>query len=254
MKLLLLSDLHNEFAVFKPAALEADLVVLTGDIDVGLKGARWAIKTFSSIPILYVAGNHEYYTHHLPSLLKEFRALSAQTPHFYFLENARFITENVRFLGCTLWTDFLLFGPEKKEISGRAAEKNLADFSQILISGNSSARKIRFADFIRFNTESLAFLKKELSRPYNGKTVLLSHHAPLPESVPEKFKNHLLSAAFASDLRELIKQYRPQVWIHGHTHYNVDYVYDKTRIVSNQRGYHPFELAENFRTSFILDL
>jgi len=47
----------------------------------------------------------------------------------------------------------------------------------------------------------------------------------------------MFSAAFASDLDSLIRASRIPLWIHGHTHYNVDYKIGATRIYSNQRGY-----------------
>jgi len=42
---------------------DVDGVVLCGDTDLGTKGAAWALRTFKKIPVLYVAGNHEYYKH-----------------------------------------------------------------------------------------------------------------------------------------------------------------------------------------------
>jgi hypothetical protein len=54
-----------------------------------------------------------------------------------------------------------------------------------------------------------------------------------------------LSAAFASDLDSLIQASRVPLWIHGHTHHNVDYTIGKTRIYSNQRGY-PHERLAGF--------
>jgi len=36
MKLHILNDLHNEFEDFEPPATDADVVVLTGDIGVGI--------------------------------------------------------------------------------------------------------------------------------------------------------------------------------------------------------------------------
>lgn len=49
MKLLVLSDLHVEFAPFAPdsqAMTAADVVVLAGDIHKGAQGMAWARQTF----------------------------------------------------------------------------------------------------------------------------------------------------------------------------------------------------------------
>ena len=63
MKLLVLSDLHVEFAAFQPdleATKAADVVVLAGDIYKGEHGMHWARRTFPDKKIVYVAGNHEF--------------------------------------------------------------------------------------------------------------------------------------------------------------------------------------------------
>ena len=47
MKLHLLSDLHLEFEGLTPPATDADVVLLPGDIHLGVKGIEWAKHTFS---------------------------------------------------------------------------------------------------------------------------------------------------------------------------------------------------------------
>ena len=77
MKLLVLSDLHVEFAPFVPdaeAIQAADVVVLAGDIHKGVQGMDWARKTFLNQEIIYVAGNHEFYGQHWDKLLDRLRA------------------------------------------------------------------------------------------------------------------------------------------------------------------------------------
>lgn len=60
MRIHVLSDLHNEFDRHCPEAIQADVVVLAGDVDLGLRGLEWAAEVFAPTPIVYVAGNHEY--------------------------------------------------------------------------------------------------------------------------------------------------------------------------------------------------
>ena len=59
MRLQILSDLHLETEAFDPTpAPGADLLVLAGDID-----TRWAgLERFRDwpVPVIYVAGNHEF--------------------------------------------------------------------------------------------------------------------------------------------------------------------------------------------------
>jgi len=61
MKLHILSDLHTEFADFSPPDTNADIVILAGDIGVGLGGIEWAARRFPRAPVIYVPGNHEFY-------------------------------------------------------------------------------------------------------------------------------------------------------------------------------------------------
>ena len=73
MKIHILNDLHIEFGAFEPPPTDADVVVLAGDIGVGLEGLHWAQSCFSDKPVIYVPGNHEFY-HHDIALINEFKA------------------------------------------------------------------------------------------------------------------------------------------------------------------------------------
>ena len=66
-----------EFEAFAPPPADADAVVLAGDISLGTRGVRFARRWFDGVPVLFVAGNHEYYRHALPALTAELRAAAA---------------------------------------------------------------------------------------------------------------------------------------------------------------------------------
>jgi predicted phosphodiesterase len=68
-----LSDLHLEFEAFTPEPVEADVIVLAGDTDLGTRGLEWAAKTFPNKAVIYVAGNHEFYGHSSPKIDKAMR-------------------------------------------------------------------------------------------------------------------------------------------------------------------------------------
>ena len=46
-----------------------------------------------------------------------------------------------------------------------------------------------------------------------------------------------MSAAYASNLEELIVQYQPKYWIHGHIHAPVRYNIGATEVICNPHGY-----------------
>jgi len=53
------SDVHLEFGDCAFPHMEADLIVAAGDIAPGIHALPWLSQ--AQAPVLYVAGNHEYY-------------------------------------------------------------------------------------------------------------------------------------------------------------------------------------------------
>jgi len=66
------------------SARAADVVILAGDIDSHTNGLEWAARSFMQQPIIYIAGNHEYYGSNL-GLLDEMRK-KADALQIHFLE------------------------------------------------------------------------------------------------------------------------------------------------------------------------
>jgi hypothetical protein len=54
-------QLHLEFQGWIPPKSDADIVVLAGDVHVGVRGIEWARRSFPLCPVVYVPGNHEFY-------------------------------------------------------------------------------------------------------------------------------------------------------------------------------------------------
>ena len=77
MRLHVLSDLHLEHAPFTAPQVDADVVVLAGDIAPGTAGIEWMRSRFDGRPVLYVAGNHEFYGQDLPGLTGRMRDAAA---------------------------------------------------------------------------------------------------------------------------------------------------------------------------------
>ncbi|WP_341325735.1 hypothetical protein [Methylotuvimicrobium sp. KM2] len=75
----------------------------------GCNGLEWSRRRFANREIIYVAGNHEFYDNDL-SIIDELRA-TAKTLGIHFLDNDGIVIDGVRFLGCTLWTDFNRYSP-----------------------------------------------------------------------------------------------------------------------------------------------
>ncbi|CDF85741.1 Metallophosphoesterase [Pseudomonas knackmussii B13] len=244
MKILILSDLHNEFDMYRHAGCGEDVVILAGDIDIETRGIRWAAENFSC-PVIYICGNHEFYHGHLDKTVLKVKGVAQSRVHA--LDNEEIIINGVRFLGGTAWTDYKATSNlyEAQEL----ARWRMRDFQLIRA---ENYRKIRPHDLMRRAVDFKIWLESKLSEPFPGKTVVVSHHAPLLASLNgSPHRGTHLDASFANDWSELFAS-RIDLWVHGHTHQFCDYVHGATRVVCNPRGY-PGELT-GFRSDFLVDL
>jgi Icc-related predicted phosphoesterase len=228
MRILVLSDLHNEF-LRSPRLIahqpEVDVVVLAGDIDLDCRGLEWARRTFDK-RIIYVPGNHEFYNFDFDTTRERMKSV-ADLLGIDLLDPGVVEIGDTVFVGATLWTDFELFGNREREMS--IAMKQLNDFR--VIKGFTPARSLTRHE------EEKAFIERELAKYRDRRCVVVSHHLPSWSSVAERYRGDKLSAAFASNLDELIEREQPQLWIHGHTHDGFDYRIGETRVICNPHGY-----------------
>jgi predicted phosphodiesterase len=247
MKLNILSDLHLSVAPLSRPRNDADVVILAGDIARPAQAVEWAAG-FGK-PVLYVPGNHEFYGSSIDETREALRAASRPTS-VQLLDDGVAVIDGVRFVGSTLWTDFLVIGEAKREAAMREGARFMRDFSRIrngdaLYTAEDS--RARFAMHRRFLADALA-------TPFAGPTVVVTHHAPSARSIHPRFAGSLLNACFVSDLESLMG--RALLWIHGHTHDSFDYEIDGTRVVCNPRGYAPRGVNENarFNPDLVVDL
>ncbi|HEY5604730.1 MAG TPA: metallophosphoesterase [Gammaproteobacteria bacterium] len=247
MKLHILSDIHLEFAPFQIPETGADVVILAGDIGVGRDGVAWANERRMDKPVIYVPGNHEYY-HHDISLLEQLKASAAGNVRV--LDNELCIIDGVRFLCATLWTDFALYGTGMKYFAIKHAKRNMNDFSLI----KNGSRSFSPEDSIQLHNDSRDWLKRTLSEPFDGQTVVVTHHAPCLRSIAPRFRGDSLTPAFITDLGYLMEASRIALWVHGHTHDAFDYVVNYTRVVCNPRGYVPDEHNNGFNAQCTIAL
>ncbi len=240
MKLWIISDLHLEFGqpfVQSPPP-DADVLVCAGDLLTRgiVPSIEWlAANIPSSMAVVFTAGNHEYYGASVQDSIREARLLRDRYPHIHFLENEAVDIGDVKFVGATLWTDFRLNGGDP-ELAMAAAQGGMNDYKKIKFS-KLPYRKFKPIHAYRKHHESKAFLKSALENAKARKTVVLSHHAPSPRSIPPEYQGDPLSACYASDLEDLIVDGQPALWVHGHLHKRVDYRVGETRVLANPRGY-----------------
>ena len=231
MKLWILSDLHMEFGDFVPPKVDADVVILAGDTNLGLDGVQWAKKTFQ-MPVVMVLGNHEYYQQTFPRLLRSLRQ-ECHGSQIVILENSAVTLGDVTFLGCTLWTSFDL--APNSTMAQMLAAQGMNDYRSIRVFPDF--RRLEPSDTIAAHAESVDWLGKACRQHQARKRVIITHHAPSRQSVAGCVKYEQLAPAYASDLDEFIAQSGAALWVHGHIHVPNDYRIGATRVVSNPRGY-----------------
>ena len=222
--------------------------MLAGDIHLGREGRRWARRHFADQPVVYVLGNHEFYRHSLPELTETLKR-ETRGSHVHVLENGAAEIGGFSFLGCTLWTDFQL--ASKPEAAMRTAESEMSDYSIIFHSAEN--RLLCARDTAQLHAESVSWLRNQLAKCNPARTIVVTHHAPSSRSEAPYHVNGPLSAAFASKLDWLVEQSRVPLWIHGHTHYNVDYTLGSTRVLTNQLGY-PGEFCNGFDPALVIEV
>lgn len=235
MKIITYSDLHLEFGTdfLPPADSDADVMILAGDI-ITFRDYAPLDKFLAGWkkPVLFVAGNHEFYTR-LPMLAdaEQFKDWLGQShPSVVFLQDEPITLDGVHFFGGTMWTDFS--GGNAKAMLEARAQMN--DYHQIRQSDDLALTPEHTVELHKAFVEKLAAWFAE---PLSGARVVITHHAPVVNP-KTKYGSSLLMPAFNSlDMIEVIDTHQPALWVYGHTHECDDHMRGNTQIISNQRGY-----------------
>jgi predicted phosphodiesterase len=256
MRLQILSDLHLETETFEPEpAPDAELLVLAGDID-----STWTgLDLFRDwpVPVLFVAGNHEFDGRELttawPALRERCRELS-----FTMLEREQTIVtgadgRRIRIVATTRWCDFGLFGAAQLDRVQRAGNY----FMRVM---RSTQHGLPF-DAHAVRVESLAcreWLANELAKPRTDcdATVAVTHFAPSLLSADPRYGSQPGTASFCNADDDLLPF--AQLWIHGHLHcrhdYRVLHSRGETRVVCNARGHSTRREPQGYNGRFTVEV
>ena len=243
MRLQIISDLHLEFGEYHLPELDREFLIIAGDLHLGNRGKSFLLQASRKSRVLYILGNHEFYNHEYHQVVKGWQHLN--NPNIIFLHNSTFIHENVRFIGSTLWTD--------------VNHGNLFDIQNIGAGLNDfhviQWHKKTFTpeDSITLYIESRKYIETELKRPFSGKTVVITHHMPSYRSVTPEYHHSPTNPGFAAHCDDLIEEFQPDLWIHGHTHSSLDYWIGDTHILCNPFGY-SHEPNPGFNPRLVLEI
>lgn len=229
MKISLLSDIHLElhanpqkmYRSLLEKTSKANVMILAGDIgnprspvyNNFIQEVAHAYKH-----VIVIAGNHEYYskgnnregstdseilqTYNKRYTIEEtdehLRLLNKLT-NVYFLQRDELLIEDVRFLGCTLWTP---------------SDPNLSRF----INDYHLIPDMTPGKCDEMYNQNISWLEKKLTEKSERyrKTVTITHHLPSFRLNSDKFKNNKYNIFYASNLDHLVE--KSDYWLSGHTH------------------------------------
>jgi len=261
MKIRICSDLHTEFIKFNKIekTLNRILPIDTEDKDTILVCAgdigtyRYYTSTYKPFfrimserfrKVIVVPGNHSWYSSSVWGIEASIWDDKKVPDNVHYLDNKSLVVDDVLFIGSALWTDFFRQDPFAMQYASRnmsdfelikkSTPEIRADYGQII----ATNRVLPFDTVIR-HKESVAFIKSELEKHNDMKTVMVSHHAPTAMSVPERFKGASLNGAYYSNLEDImLDNNQIKYWIHGHMHDSTSYEVGSTQVICNPFGYY----------------
>ena len=216
-----------------------DVAVFAGDVDGSPERAIHRLAHAPGLvgcPIVYVPGNHEFYRGCFEERLAAGKAACAGTD-VHMLDRDTVVLAGVRFVGAILWTDYRLSGDV--DLAMDVCRRGMNDHRLIQVGPPGSRRLFRPEDAVALHARDRAFIEAELAITFEGPTVVVTHHGSHPGSVATRYARDPATPGFVSDLGDVIRRGRPEMWIHGHVHDGFDYRVGVTRLLANPKGYGP---------------
>ena len=250
------SDLHLESwpggipdsRAFTPAE-GRDLLVLAGDIHVGLGARRFIERELARSPVLYVAGNHEHYGPMAHDELEEAWMLVAQaTPGLHFLNGAAVTINEVRFYGCAWYSG--LWGNDDPRAAAVVA-RCINDFR--------SPHDDAGAWTVRRHIETHRRETHAMREHAGAVDVVVTHWPPTLDALHPMYADagtteSLLNRYFINDEPALVREMGARFWISGHTHMPHEAHLGETLSIGNPTGYRNERRGAGFRPDRIVEV
>lgn len=256
MRIQIASDLHLESwrgampdeHAFRPAE-GRDLLVLAGDIHVGLGALAFIQRELARSPVVYVAGNHEHYGPMTHAQLEEaWTWIAHETPGLYFLNQKAVTIEGIRFYGCTWYSG--LWGDDEPEAAAAIA-RYITDFRTPYDDVGAWTVQ-RHVETYRRQTQAM--------RKHAGHVdVVVTHWPPTLHALHPKYADAgstevLLNRYFINDEEPLVHEMGAKFWISGHTHMPHEATVGKTVSIGNPSGYRNEGRVAGFRPNRIIEV
>lgn len=216
----------------KGLGVDLDALIIAGDLANGPpenwgSAVRAMMQSVTCDHVYILPGNHDYYLHGLDG--DDALQRQAEFAGATFVQKRELLHRDTRILCCTLWTDYELSG--YADLSKAVARRMIQDYQRIskprpdqeALSVETVEPRRRMPitpdDLLALHLDHRAWLEQALGAPHfagdTGKTVIVTHHGPHPAAAGEL---DALTAAFHSDLSDLIYTYEPNIWFFGHSH------------------------------------
>jgi predicted phosphodiesterase len=211
-----------------------DVVVLAGDIaahECLYKALDMFCQKFERV--IHVPGNHEYYYAGRGKVHNTLQKIKGKhSDRLTLLDRGIFSWKGKRILGTTMWF------PK----TPAAAE--------VLSTWSDASAIAGFQKWVSWeNQQSVAFLRREMREG----DIVVTHYLPSWRSVHPKYAGEASNLLYVCDVEDLILERKPALWIHGHTHNELDYTIGSTRVVCHPFGYHG-ECTPNYDDAFTVEV
>ncbi|MES2644204.1 MAG: metallophosphoesterase [Myxococcota bacterium] len=204
----IVSDLHVERGGELPGEVDADVLVVAGDLGDArhVEDALAALSDRAPV-VVYVAGNHEYYGAGPAETSERLARAAARLGNLRWLDCSVVDVAGLRFAGTTLWYP-------RRAWSGRLLDAVAPD-----------------ALFVR---DLAPWVHEEAARAASfvanaDADILVTHHLPTWRSASRRLRDAALNAYFVHDLEPHLGRFR--LVVHGHTHRALDYQVGRSRVV-----------------------
>lgn len=239
------SDIHLEYYSQNPEtvnfkdiifpSLPNSILILAGDIGHVNNGVWQAFMKYVSanwIHVIYVLGNHEYYSNSkdMSKLLTAYTTHLAQYPNIHLLNRDKLKIAEYDILGLTMWTH-----------NEYSIITQINDFKQIKMHNDNGHLKpinLTHYNYLHEKDKTWLFANIDTSR----KTVIITHFPLTRDGVSHpKYAEQKSSICnyYANEFHHsLLSAYEPHddnqlIVISGHTHFNYDFVKDNIRYIAN---------------------
>jgi predicted phosphodiesterase len=214
VKIGIFSDLHLEFESWMyDFKHDIDLYINAGDTHPN-KIVRGFIPSQIKVPYFEILGNHDFYGSKFPGVGDTWNKMEV---------GGKIIT------GATLWT--------------AANPIQFIDYQNDMM----DCLKIKGVTEHSYNLTHITDLQYiEKIKP----DIVVTHHSPSMRSCSDKFKNSHLNIFFHNKLDYLVEELQPELWVHGHTHEEMDYKIGRTRVICHPRGY-PHENKGDYKPKYV---